>query len=107
MKAKAQSESNPTPQPVVQPEPEPEPTINGIHYRIHDNAVTVYQYEGNAETFVVPSEIENRPVTKVAKSTFDGCNSLVHIEIPDSVISIGESAFAECQNLETVKLSKA
>ena len=108
VKAKSVPEPKPAPQPVVDPNPVPPSNkINGINYRIYDEGVVVYKYEGNAETFVVPSEIENRPVTEVAKSTFDGCNSLVHIEIPDSVISIGESAFAECQNLETVKLSKS
>ena len=40
--------------------------------------------------------------TSIGNWAFSGCTSLTSIEIPDSVISIGEDAFYNCTGLKNV-----
>ena len=42
-------------------------------------------------------------VTEIPESTFDACNSLSTIVIPDKVTSIGEKAFYRCYGLSYIK----
>lgn len=44
-------------------------------------------------------------VTKIPDRAFQGCNTLTQITIPEDVISIGEAAFYDCQNLTTVNFN--
>ena len=39
---------------------------------------------------------------RVCDRAFEGCSSLINIELPNSVTSIGDNAFWECSNLENV-----
>ena len=61
-------------------------------------------------TFIchMPEELENvklsNNLTKIDWNTFSGCKNLKDIIIPDSVESIGESAFKDCSSLENVRL---
>ena len=43
-------------------------------------------------------------VTSIGVSAFSGCNSLREIEIPESVTSIGASAFSGCGSLTDIKI---
>ena len=43
-------------------------------------------------------------VTSIGDYAFCGCNSLISIDIPDSVTSIGESAFGVCSSLTSVDI---
>jgi len=132
MKPKAQ-EPTPTPTPVpsstssVTPEPSPEPTESveptyepedtpippdspaaDFEYYIEDEEVTITAYIGegtwNPDCFVViPSTIEEYPVTKIGEEAFFGmcASSLI---IPDTVTEIGDYAFSHCWNLKTIRI---
>jgi hypothetical protein len=41
-------------------------------------------------------------LTEIGDSAFRGCESLLSIDIPDSVTTIGQDAFCDCINLESV-----
>ena len=51
--------------------------------------------------FLIPDS-----VTSVGYSAFSNCSSLTSIIIPDSVTSIGDDAFSWCSSLKTVYYSE-
>lgn len=71
-----------------------------------DGTVSFNKYNGYAKNYTIPSTIEGKPVTEIGGSAFSGCLSLEEVTIPDTVKTIGEFAFSDCQNLKKVKMSK-
>ena len=43
-------------------------------------------------------------VTSIGYSAFEGCNSLTAIEIPNSVVSIKADAFSDCSSLKSIEI---
>jgi hypothetical protein len=43
-------------------------------------------------------------VTSIGSSAFEGCTSLTFIEIPNGVTSIGKNAFADCTGLTSIEI---
>jgi len=53
---------------------------------------------------VIPATLEGKSVTKIGVSSFEKCESLKHVILPDSVKEIGTNAFAH-SGLESIVLS--
>ena len=45
---------------------------------------------------------DNQKITAIENQTFYGCSSLTAIELPGSVVSIGDLAFADCDSLQRI-----
>lgn len=88
--------------------------VDGIFYKIRGNEATVTfggltyseypnEYSG---TVVIPESVTyngvNYPVTSIDSYTFRGCSRLDSVTIPNSVITIGESAFIHLSGLSSV-----
>lgn len=54
---------------------------------------------------VVPSEIDGKPVKRIAAYAFSECR-FTTAEIPDTVVAIGDYAFQNCTELEEIHLPK-
>ena len=76
----------------------------GGSIRIVDGVVE--SYEGDPVHVVIPEEADGVPVTEIADYAFGYCESLVSVQIPDTVTRIGGGAFEMCINLETVQLPR-
>lgn len=56
----------------------------------------------NLSSVSIPSQFNNKSVTKIIDAGFKGFKKLRSVNIPSTVSSIGESAFEDCSSLETV-----
>lgn len=73
------------------------------HYVVLDDAeVRVQKCEPSIAELVVPSKIEEKPVVSFAPDACAYLNDVVSIYLPDSILSVGFSAFRECRKLKTI-----
>ncbi len=70
-----------------------------------DEGIKVIKCSSTVEDVVVPDEFEGLPIIKIAGWSFKDYRSLKSIKIPDGVTSIGERAFNNCANLESIIIS--
>src|SRR5688572_30005781 len=63
-------------------------TINGT--------ITITGYTGPGGAVAIPDTINGLPVTSIGDYAFTQRTSLTSVTIPDSVTTIGESAFESC-----------
>ena len=101
-------------------------TVNGIRYTITDNAAQTVSVTGwtneisdpinppvgnndeGAVDLVLPWRVLFNGIyyklTGIEEEAFSGCTEIKSISIPNSVESIGDFAFQDCENLKTVKV---
>lgn len=79
--------------------------INEVTYMIHSDWAEVYSCEVTVQggKVVIPEDIDGVPITKISAGAFCGSN-VQEIEIPKTIMEIGEDAFESCGLLETIKL---
>ena len=68
----------------------------------YDNSI---KYSGN---IVIPESVEyegvSYPVTSIGEAAFNNCSNLESVTIPNSVTKIGDDAFAACTDLTSVSI---
>ena len=75
-----------------------------LYYELSNGEVTITDCDENATGEVaIPKTIEDYPVTSIGRSAFS-YSDLTSITIPDSVTSIGDAAFSDCQNLTNINI---
>lgn len=73
-----------------------------FEYVIINDSVKIIKYKGYAETAVIPSVIEGKPVTEIGLYAFDNNKYIVTVKIPASVTKIGVDPFAACSSLKEI-----
>ena len=82
-------------------------------YTINNGTVTITGYTGSGGAVTIPAMISGLPVASIGDSAFafvdwsgsgSNCQYIVSVTIPDSVTSIGSSAFYHCSSLTNVTL---
>jgi hypothetical protein len=71
--------------------------------RRRDGSYRVESYEGSENMVVIPSAYEGQPVTSIADNAFSW-SFVRKVVIPDSVTQIGEAAFSWCESLVSVEI---
>ena len=93
-----------TEEPVAETKPVKAAPVNLMKYRIASDTVTITGYDRKASgALIIPTDIEGKPVTSIGEAAFLG-TFLTSITIPDSVTSIGESAFQYCASLKAITI---
>ncbi len=82
-------------------------SVDGFQFIINedDGGYTLYgRGLASGRELTIPETYKDKPVTKIADGAFNADPFIRSITIPDSVYSIGESAFANCQDLLVVNI---
>ena len=66
------------------------------------NTITITGYTGTNSSITIPGIINGYPVTAIDDYAFGGISILKSVTIPASVISIGFTPFADCDNLTNI-----
>lgn len=80
-------------------------TDNGIFYSIENGEVTIEGFNEAGTAMKVPSEIDGYPVRYVASHACRGNTVITELRLPDTLLSIGEFAFADCPSLRKVTIN--
>ena len=64
-----------------------------------DGDIILTKFTGNGGDVLIPREYAGCRIGYIGNSAFDRCRSLTSVIIPDSVTSIGDSAFVGCKKL--------
>ena len=83
-----------------------EPYTDGLVFETSGggNNYTVVGYTGTEKDIVIPSKYSGLPVVAIAQEAFKGKGVIETVSIPDSVTSIGASAFYQCDELEAITI---
>lgn len=81
-------------------------TVGALTYILESDGAVITKCEETAEKVVIPEKIAGKPVTEIAEDTFQFCENLTSVEIPDTVQTIGKNAFWSCHKLQHVTLPK-
>lgn len=74
------------------------------YYIMNGEAILMDAADDISGAFSIPSIVEGFPVTQINYSAFSGTN-VGSVIVPDTVLSIGESAFSNCPSLSSVTIA--
>ena len=89
-------------------EPAEEPDVESGNFRVSNKGeLSVIDLSAVPAEVTVPSELEGRKVSVIAKDAFKGCQTVVNVTIENGIETIGESAFASCPSLLRVVIPES
>lgn len=78
-------------------------TLHGsITYATTDDEVYIMSYSGNDTELTLPPLIDGKKVTCIAKKAFLSNKKIREIMLPDTILEIGDFAFARCDRLRKI-----
>lgn len=71
---------------------------------LEDGTAQITDYTGSDTDLTILVQLDGHPVTGIGERAFSDQRTLVHVSIPEGVVSIGESAFEYCTELTGVDI---
>lgn len=92
---------------------ESNPVEDFIYEENDEGGITITRYIGQDDTVIIPDTIQNKPVTQIGVQAFvtkntvlqNPSNVVTSLQMPDTVTTINDCAFEECEQLEKIILS--
>jgi hypothetical protein len=79
-------------------------TLGDLTYSVGTTYVTITDCNSAATVVTIPATIEGKPVTSIGSYAFYENSFLTSVDIPNSVIIIGYSAFSGCRRLASLTI---
>lgn len=78
-----------------------------FNYTTNQGSIIITKYTGLGGNVIIPSAINDLPVTSIGASAFYMSTDLTSVTIPDSVNNLGSYAFWWCTNLANVEIGSS
>ena len=80
--------------------------FDGFKYYVSQDEthIIIDGYIGKGGKVIVPSEIDNIPVTIIGKDAFEYFKKNLYITLPDTIVEIDSSAFCNCSGLKAINI---
>ena len=80
----------------------------GLSYNtLDDGTIEITAINVAVKSLIIPSQIDNRDVTGIAKLAFNEKSGITSVTIPDTVNTVGNKTFFKCSGLEEIDLGKS
>ena len=79
-------------------------TDSEYDYVVHGDKAYLTKYKGTSTNIIIPNQIDGKDVVSFG-GIFSGNTNIEEVTIPDSVTSIGSSAFKGCTGLKTIEFN--
>ncbi|MCM1132461.1 MAG: leucine-rich repeat protein [Ruminococcus flavefaciens] len=79
-------------------------TYENLQYKKYSDYIEISDCDKSVTEIIIPSEIDDLPVTTIGNGAFGKCTSLISVTIPDSVTIIDGNAFIGCTNLTSINI---
>ena len=73
-----------------------------FYYHSHNGYVSICGYLGRETEVLIPSIISGRPVSEIESGSFNGCNTIETITVPDTVVMVYEDSFTGASSLKKI-----
>ena len=73
-----------------------------FYYHYHEGYVSICGYLGRETEVVIPSSIAGKPVSEIESGSFNGCNTIEIITVPDTVVLVYEDSFTGSSSLKKI-----
>jgi hypothetical protein len=78
---------------------------DNLKYKKDGSGITITGCDSSVTgELIIPTRINNLPVTSIAYAAFKGCTGLTSVTLPNSLTSIGSMAFRDCTGLRNVTI---
>ncbi len=81
-----------------------ESTYESLTYQNYGDHIVITDCDTTVTSVIIPSEIDDLPVTEIGDYAFRNCDALTYVNIADTVTSIGTCAFYSCGALPSVTI---
>ena len=73
-----------------------------FYYHSHNGYVSICGYLGRETEVEIPSVMSGRPVSEIESGSFQGCNTIETITVPDTVVMVYEDSFTGAASLKKI-----
>lgn len=73
-----------------------------FYYHSHNGYVSICGYLGRETEVEIPSVMSGRPVSEIESGSFQGCNTIETIIVPDTVVMVYEDSFTGASSLKKI-----
>lgn len=80
-------------------------TVGDFTYIFKNDVAYLTSYNGGGEVALIEPVVNGCKVKTISKGTFDNCESVKKVVIPDGVTTIEQGAFVSCPKLEEIIIS--
>ena len=77
-------------------------SAGNFYYHVHEGYVSICGYVGDDTEIIIPSNIAGSPVSEIESKSFDGCDTIEKITIPETVDTLYDDSFSGMTSLKKV-----